>query len=141
MATVLLHVAAGQLTTLASYGAAAVTCDGTAIPRPANTEPAAAPSTAVQAAQQAVGTSVVFICAKGFHGWKGQTGCPNLECVRRGVVNWRCGEDGAWEAQGGVEDCRWRHVRHFLAFSGSFFNRKIESLPLFPLKNSINQEE
>lgn len=68
VATVLLHVAAGQLTTLAGHGNAAVTCDGSIIARPANAEPAGPPSTAVQKTGQTPGTSVVFICAKGLKG-------------------------------------------------------------------------
>ena len=39
-----------------------------------------------------------------------QAGCPNVECVARGVVNYLCTDDGTWALQGGVTECTWFHI-------------------------------
>ena len=89
---------------------ATVSCDGSAVGTPPNAQRAGPPGNAEAEPGQAVGRSLVFICEHGFEGWKGQTGCPNWECVHRGVVHLRCGELGEWAPEGGVDACRWVRV-------------------------------
>ena len=47
-------------------------CDGAQVERPPNALKAAPPGNATHEPGQPIGSSLVFICAKGFEGWKGK---------------------------------------------------------------------
>ena len=50
---------------------ATVSCDGTLVEHPPNALPAAAPGNATSEPGQHIGSSLVYICSRGFEGWKG----------------------------------------------------------------------
>lgn len=69
----------------AKSAAAGIVCDGGQVEQPPHALRAAAPGNAKHKPGQPIGSSLVFICAKGFEGWKGMSRLLYLKVLGRRI--------------------------------------------------------